>query len=312
MEFFTIISFKVLMFVILMLIGVYAAYRKILTQNNISVLSGLLVNIAMPCLNFSLLYEQQTTLASILKYWKFIIGEFSISIVLCFAGLLIAGLMHLKNTTRNVHILLTMCGNQGFMGIPLIMALFSEGRSEYIPIFTLIDQFLFWTFGVYVLSRHKNNKKFNAKLLLGLFNPMVISMILALLCNSFGIRIPAAAAETLSALGNTCFSWALIYLGASLCFCGFGKEKLKIKPITSIIIIKMIILPVIVYHIAGIFMEEVPQLVLTIIAAVPSMSSLSMLAYDFDSDGDYATQGIFVTTIASIITIPFVFFLISV
>ncbi len=296
-----------------MLIGVYAVYRKILTQNNISVLSGLLANIAMPCLNFSLLYEQRTTLASISEYWKFIGGELSISLVLCFAGLLIAGLMHLKNTTRNVHILLTMCGNQGFMGIPLIIALFADGSgSEYIPIFTLIDQFLFWTFGVYVLSMHKNNEKFDIKLLLGLFNPMVISMILALLCNSFEIRIPAVVSDTLSALGNTCFSWALIYLGAALCFCGFGKGKLKIKPIALIIIIKMIILPVIVYHIAGIFMEEVPQLVLTIIASVPSMSSLAMLAYDFDSDGHYATQGIFVTTIASMITIPLVFFLISV
>ena len=63
--------------------------------------------------------------------------------------------------------------------------------------------------------------------------------------------------------------------------------------------------PVIFYLLLGFFQtpEEI-RLTMSLLGAMPAMSSVVMMAKASGSEGDYAMGGVFVTTLCSIVTIP--------
>ena len=43
-------------------------------------------------------------------------------------------------------------GNVGFLGIPLLSAAFPERGGLYIALFSIIDQLVLWTYGMYLTT----------------------------------------------------------------------------------------------------------------------------------------------------------------
>jgi predicted permease len=52
-------------------------------------------------------------------------------------------------------------------------------------------------------------------------------------------------------------------------------------------------------------------MILTLIVGLPAMTTVAMIAANYESDVEYATEIIFVTTLASLVTIPVVFMITS-
>ena len=79
------------------------------------------------------------------------------------------------------------------------------------------------------------------------------------------------------------------------------------------IAVKMVLLPVLLFilfsHIPGTDGEI--ALAMSMLAGMPVMTTITMLAHTQGSDGDYAAGMIFLTTIASIVTLPLVSLLIG-
>jgi hypothetical protein len=90
-------------------------------------------------------------------------------------------------------------------------------------------------------------------------------------------------------------------------------EYLKKPELYGTVIVKMIAFPVILYWLLGFapIAEEI-RMTLAFLSAMPSMSSIVMMAKASGTDGDYAMGGIFITTLSSIITIPLVYEIIHV
>ena len=57
--------------------------------------------------------------------------------------------------------------------------------------------------------------------------------------------------------------------------------------------------------------DESVRLTFALLAAMPAMSSIVMMAKASGSEGDYAMGGIFVTTVCSIVSIPVVFWVLQ-
>ena len=97
----------------------------------------------------------------------------------------------------------------------------------------------------------------------------------------------------MTAVGGTCKYFALIYIGADIGRRGF--KTLVEKPKVFLTIpIKLIIAPVVVFFLfkfIGVLSSE-DLMMITILAMLPSMVVLCMLAADNGSDADYATAGL--------------------
>lgn len=309
-----IIIYKIETFVILMLLGVIAAKIGILKKGNLPVISGLLTKITFPCLGFALIYDAGTSLTDVSLHWKFVIAELLLSAFLLLLGFSTGKLFRLPNSTRQIHVIQTMFGNQGFINIPILLSIFVNGEANvYIAIFTLIDQILLWSLGVIIMSSSdsSNGGIFSLTTLKKIFNPMTVCMLLAIVMTTCHIQIPSVLSETITSVGNTSFSLALIFLGATLSYVSL-KSFRYLYDYAFLVLIKMICIPILVCILIYRFISPTETTILTLMAAMPAMSAIPMMAQTYHSDSEFASQTIFVMTAACAFTIPLVFYILSV
>lgn len=296
---------QIIIFTILMAIGFIAAKTNVLTQDVLNALSKLIVKIILPALIFSIIASSGVTAKEFL-----ISGRFAVGVVLCYTLLILIGigmskLCKLEGKTANIFVALTTFGNMGFMGIPLIQAIFKEPVAQVcISIYTIFDMALLWTFGIYLCSRHqKNSNPLSAAR--NMINPTTVALLIAFMIMILKIPVPDLLLNTIAGIGNTSKYLTLMYLGGTLAYISVNKI-IKKPSIFILTIVKMLMVPIIVYFLLGFFLPPIPRTILTMIVGLPSMTTVAMTAAAFQSDFEYATEVIFVTTLASIVTIPMV------
>lgn len=308
-----IIIYKIETFVILMLLGVLAAKLGVLKQEKLNVLSGFLVKITFPCLGFALIYDAKVTFGDLVWNWKFLIAELLLSAFLLILGLTTGRIFRLPEKTRQIHVIQTMFGNQGFMNIPILLSLFVNGEAgAYIALFTLIDQLLLWSLGVMIMSSSDEEKPgiLTINTFKTILNPMNICIILAVVFTSLHIQLPEVIATTVTSVGNTSFSLALIFLGATLSYVSLRDFSYAYDYI-FLVVGKMLIVPIAAAKIAACFLTPTETTIITLMAAMPAMSAIPMMAENYKSDAAFASKTVLVMTACSVITIPMVFWIIG-
>ncbi|BBB90099.1 MAG TPA: AEC family transporter [Methylomusa anaerophila] len=299
------ITNQIIIFAILMAIGFIAAKTDIFTKDALNTLSRLIVKIILPALIFSVVAGSGVTAREFL-----ISGRFTMGVVFCFSLLILASvamskLCKLEGKSANIYVALLTFGNMGFMGIPLIQAIFKEPVAQVcIAVYTLVDMALLWTFGVYLCSRHqKNSNPLHA--VRNMLNPTTVALCIAFIIMLFKIPVPDLLMSTIAGTGGTSKYLTLMYLGGALAYVSVDNIIKKPSILVSTIV-KMLVLPVIVYYFLGFFLPQIPRTILTIIVGLPSMTTVAMMATTYQSDDEYATEMIFVTTLASLVTIPII------
>lgn len=311
MEYFYIILPKLVSFCVLILLGVLMVKVKVITEDNLSLLSGLVIKLILPCLILSLVWENQTTFGSLWHFRRIALWQGATYFMLIALSYLIIHLCHLKAPTTNANHGCMIGGNYGFVVIPLMMALFTEnGGQEYIPICAAIDTFFVWTIGMYLFTTVKGSGSKRSNPLKKVINPVVCTFLVGLTICTFKVPVPAPVVSVFDQLGNiTCLG--LVYLGASLCFIRLDRLK-NMTPILLIVLFRQILLPIALHLMSKPFLPEIERMCIVLVTAAPSLSSAAMIARQYHLDEDYASAAVFVTTIASAVTIPLVFYLMAV
>lgn len=296
---------QIIIFAMLMAIGFAAAKAGVLTKDALLGLSGLIVKIILPALIFSVVAGSGVTIEEFLISGRFALGVIVGYALLILAGILMSRLCGLQGKTADVFIALASFGNVGFMGIPLIQAVFREPAAQVcISVYTLIDTALLWTLGVYLCSRHQ--KKSGAlSAVKNMINPTTVALLAAFIIVLLKIELPAPVMDTITGIGGASKYLTLMYLGGALAFVSAGKI-LKKPSIFVLSAVKMLAAPVLVFLVSGFFLSGAPRAILTLLVGLPSMTTVAMVATAYGSDGEYATEVIFVTTLASLFTIPIV------
>lgn len=111
----------------------------------------------------------------------------------------------------------------------------------------------------------------------------------------------------LGKVGGITSPLAMIYLGALFCYTDM-KGSLKQIEFYGTVLVKMILYPIAFYLFMGLFPSIDPDILLamTVLSALPTMTSIAMLAKSQKSEGEYSAGGIFVTTLCSVVTLPLV------
>ena len=311
MQYFYIILPKLVSFCILILLGVLLVKIRVITQDNLSLLSGLVVKLILPCLILSLVWENQTTFSSLWSFHRIVLWQGSTYFMLILCSLLIIHVFRLKSPTSNTLHGCMIGGNYGFVVIPLMLALFSDlGGEKYIPVCAAIDTLFVWTLGMYLFTNVKGRTVKKTNPLKKVLNPVVCTFLVGMTICSLQIPLPAPVVSVFTQLGDvSCLG--LVYLGACLCFIDF-KHFHNYKPILCIVLLRQIVLPVFIHLISKPFLPDVERMCIVLITAAPSLSAATMIARQNHLDSDFAASAVFITTIASAVTIPLVFFLMAV
>ena len=297
---------QIVIFAILMAIGFIAVKAKALTKDALNALSKLIVMIILPALIFSIMAGSGVTINDFLNN-----GAFAIGVALCYTLLIISGivmsrLLKLEGKTANIYMSLATFGNMGFMGIPLLLGIFSDPVVQVcIAVYTVIDMALLWTYGVYLCSRHQDSSN-PLSAIKNMVNPTTVALLIGFIIMAVKLPVPGLLMSTITGIGNTSKYLTLIYIGGVLAYVSLAKVSTK-SNILVLTAVKMLALPVIVFILLGFFLPLEQRTILTLIVGLPGMTTVAMIASNYQSDVEYATEIIFVTTLASLVTIPLVF-----
>lgn len=296
---------QVVIFAILMIIGFVASKTGVICQDSLSHLAQFIVKIILPCLIFAVVAGSGVTVRDFISSINFTIAVIFLFLALPSVGFIIAKIFGLKGKSFNIFLPLITFGNMGFIGIPLINEVFKDPLAGVsITIYTLVDMSLLWTFGVYMCSRHLNNHSVKNSIK-NMINPTTVALVIAIIVLFLGLKLPKVLTDTIYGIGGTSKYLTMIYLGAALSFMDHRGVIRKFH-VFSIVLMKMVIVPVLFY---GIFKRYLPQVqlgILSIVAGLPTMTTVVMLAKAYESDDHLATEAIFVTTISCLFTIPLV------
>ena len=179
MNTFSILTAQIGMFVIYMLAGVILIRTRVMNRENLEVISKFVIKLALPVMIFinTVNGVERKTLFHSLSI--FLIA--GIMYICLFLLSYISGIFfHLHGNHRQLYSAMSVFGNVGFMGIPIVTSIYPENGMLYICVFTIIDQLMLWTAGVRLTSGTDSQKnRFDFRKLI---NPVTVSILLAVIC----------------------------------------------------------------------------------------------------------------------------------
>lgn len=307
MNYFYIVLQQIGIFIIYVLIGIWAVKSGVLTKKSLGIVSQVIAKISMPALIFTSTLNGATRqeLVGALPMFAIIAVEYLFLYLIFYLS---ASAIGIKGNQRRVYQACSIFSSVGFMGIPLVVALFPERGYLYIAIYTVIDQFLFWTLGVDLTAPvDRVGGRCLAERVRNMINPATVGVLLAVIGVFTGIKLPPLLNKALLNVGSTTTPLAMIYIGGLFC-CIPIRRYIMEKKIYLIVALKMCIVPLILYFGLSALAITTHEIVVTIsvLCGLPTMVAVAMLAQIQGSDGDFGAGIIFVTTVCSVVTLPFI------
>jgi|WetSurMetagenome_2_1015567.scaffolds.fasta_scaffold11442_5 malate permease and related proteins len=310
-----IISSQILILVIAAIVGVIAAKTGVITRESNSMLSKVIFNISLPLMLFTNFFKLDVT-PKLLSNSLIVIAVSALVInFLLFSGWIITKIFRMPVREAAVFKAHSMLGNNIFLGFPLIFALYGKEGLLYATMFQLVSNLLMWTVGVVVLSQGNGTPwQTNIKRIL---NPNTIAIFTGLTCFLFSLKLPAVIITPLSGIGSANTWLCMIYIGAMMTFSNvrglLGKLSIYILSFNRLLLMPVIILFLFsalrIY--TGINVDPLVTSVILLEIAMPCMATVIIMAREFNADDGLAMANVFISTLLSIITLPFILVLMN-
>lgn len=292
---------RMLVFFLILAVGFAAARLGVIGRDFLPGLAGLITKVLLPVMIFYSTCTGCTRQALFDNLAMVVLAALfyaTASLVL----FLLARAMRLPHDKDRVFQFCFIFGNTGFVGIPLLAAVFPEAGLLYMMLFSVVDQAVFWTYGVWLATaRDRQVARFSPR---SLVTPNTVAIAAALVFVLADIPLPRLAALSLGTISGATSALCMMYLGALVCFSNVG-AVLRRPELYVGIAVKMVALPVLAGRLLA--LTALPgDLVsaLVIIMALPVMTVVPMVAAQNGDEGEYATGITVVTLVASVATIP--------
>ena len=305
MNSFMVIFEQLVSFFLMMLVGYIAAKKRVTTREILDRLATLIMKLLLPIMIFSNMMNgtSRAQLAGDLPA-LFMVAAIYGSLIVIFA--IIARLLRLPKERADIFQAVFVFGNVGFIGLPLMLSVSPAHGGIYSALVSIIDQSLFWTYGLY-LTTPRGKSHFDWK---NFINPAVCGIVLAILLLLCDLHIPDILENGLLKIGSAATPLSLIYMGGLLCFCNWT-PVLRQKELYLGIVVKMILFPILFFAVVSQFVTNTDMThTVSLIAGLPTMVAVAMFAQSTRKEGDYALGTVLATTVASLITLSIVSYVI--
>jgi hypothetical protein len=217
-------------------------------------------------------------------------------------SLLICRFLPSSDTEKGVFQFMLIFPNVGFMGIPVSEAILGPGSLFYVILFNLPFNFLVFTMGVYLLARGRPGKM-DLRLLV---TPGLVASLIGLALFLAGYTLPAPAGITLDWIGKATTPLAMLVVGALLATLPVSRlaGDRRIMVITAF---RLVIFPVLAFALLVPFIHDRLLLgTIVLLIAMPVAANTVLLSEEYKVDATLASQGVFLSTLLCLATIPLI------
>jgi Predicted permeases len=306
----TVVASVVATMFFVVIIGYIARKTNILNESASKIMSDLVIKVGQPFMIISAVLGIPYSNENLLEGGYILLLSLIIHIIA--AGLAFITTAKFKDQEeRRLTEFAATYANCGFMGFPLISAIFGNIGLFWASFFVIVFNLICWTYGQYVLSRANSNVKINP------FNifinygtvPCVLGLVLYVL--RVGDLLPNVAFDAMDYLGSLCTPLAMLVVGGLLATIPVKKLLTNVK-IYLLCAVKLLILPII-SGIILILLGFSNQMALfgSVMAALPTAANTAIFGESYNIKPSYAAHTVGMTTLLSVVTIPSALFIVS-
>lgn len=311
----------------LVIIGGWLARRRgFLAAEFTATLSRLVVDIAFPALVFTQLLRTVDA-AALRAEWFSPVLSVLLFFVAYIVGLVLSPLFS-GPAKRNTLIFLVTVPNWVFLPLPIAEALYGAAGVRTVLLSNAGAQLVLWSFGVWIL--HGSISQALKKLLTntGLWATVLGIVVVLLFPAARELEtIHAASAspagvlggslvQALALVGSLTIPLSLLTIGAQLGELTIAVHRFP-RSLWGVILLRLIVAPLVTLALgyaamqAGMQIPGTVRMVCYLIATMPVAISCSVMTERYGGDVPLAAEGIFYSTLFSLLTVPAIFWLIQ-
>jgi len=297
---------QMLVLFILMLVGICCRKCGIFNDESNKRISALVLNVANPALVLSSGINQESAIGG-MEFVKTFVLAWAMFGVLMLIAYFIPMILKAEASEYGIYRTMTIFSNVGFMGFPVIAALFGTIALLYASLFLIPFNVLIYTYGISAMKGEKTGFRLRKILNVG-----VVSCVITLFIYLMKLPIPIVIENAVDSVSGLAAPLSMMIIGDSLTkvnlkklFCNarmlvFSGIKLLVIPLVGVSVIKLLGLN--------------PMLtgVCMVMLSTPVGSMNAMLAQQYGGDYELASQGVTITTLLAVVTMPLVSFLLKV
>ena len=293
---------SLVMIFLLIIPGIIFRKKDIISAAQSDGISSLAVNITWPCLVVDAM--QMDFSAAVLKDSGYMMAAAMVVFAMTAAvTLVLSKLLRLDNSKRYITAFMLLFGNTGFIGIPVIRALYGTEAVFFAAILEMVNDVVIFTIGMMLIQMSAGAKlRFEPKLFL---NPGLIGVIVGLLLFLLDIRLPEVIGGAVEMVGDATTPLTMFLIGYQLGGLK-AKEILKDASIYVISFTKLLIVPVLALIVLRVAVGDFSLLekVLIMSFAMPAGSVSVIFSQQYRGETAFATKTVLLSTLFSIVTIP--------
>ena len=299
-------------FFALVLCGYLAARRGLLAESAIPGLNGFVLFFALPCMLFR--FGMNTPVLELLNPAVLSVYVSAALLIVFFTiAMTLSGRVQLKDAAFSA--LVAAFPNTGFMGVPLLVALLGPAAAGPVITTVLADLFITSSLCIALARAHdalqsdanagaRAARQAAMQALRGaLSNPLPWSIALGALASALQLRLPGPVDSVVKMLADAATPVALFTIGAVLWRAGqHAHTRTPVALFLPVALIKLFVHPALVFalgaaaHAMGSGLSPFQLLVLTLAAALPSASNVSLLAERYGADNGRVARIILAST----------------
>jgi predicted permease len=268
------------------------------TKINMAPVVDITLYVGVPALVFVTLLNKEIVLVDAAKMW-------ASALVIMFGGMAIAWLVFkiIKQKHSGLYIPISMM-NTVNIPFPIIYLAYGVEGLVGATLFYIPNIILMYFLGVYIMAgkRWKDNMKEVLR------QPVVYAAVLGLLLNFLNVRVPQLAVDSLDFIAMMAIPLVLLILGQNL-------SKVRIASFPTTILASFLRMGVGLaiglgvvnaFNITGVFRS-----VVILDSAMPAAATSVILATKYRNEAEMVSSVVFLTTLISLVSIPFLLYLLG-
>lgn len=297
-------------FALMLALGFFCARLHVVTSTSLPSAIALATKVFLPAMLFSVICERITK-TLIIEHLPVVAIAALFYVLIIGVTKLLSKALHIEGKQAAAFRMVFIFGNTGFIGLPVLVAVFPETGAVNLVLFMLVDQAVFWTYGI-SLARAGAQPPGWKTMLRGAFNPNLVAMVFALVCLLVDLPICDTMVGFLDTIGKAATPVCMVCLGA-LCFFADSRKVFRKRELYIGTIVKMVLLPlVIALPLSVLPISYDISMSMILMAAMPPTVLVPLIVEANGGAASYAASLSVVTIAFSVITLPVVSHLVGI
>ena len=285
---------------VVLALGFLLSKKKVVDDRGRKVLNDLLLKAVLP---FSILSSSQYTYSfdMLRSIGAVALGSGIYYLLSLIVLRVVIWKTEIADSEKRVFITTSVFANTGFVGMPIMYALFGNPGLLLAAIYNLIYNVFFYTYGVHLLSGRKPS-------VTEYFNPVSLASVAAVILFVLPWRAPASVVNAVDLVGNMTFPLSMIIMGSTLSTIEVKKLFADVKSYV-VCALRLIVFPILM-TIALICVKKytviLPATLITLIVmtALPSGTMSVIYSERYDCAPKFCARTVALTLLFMVITLP--------